>query len=68
MAIEERFKQATHAFALICKCRNSFDLPVDIVLDLFDKLVTPVTCMLYACEVWGFEKNRSTGKFTPQIS
>ena len=34
-------------FALLAKCRKCD-------LQLFDSLVTPV--MLYACEVWGFEK------------
>lgn len=28
-------------------------LPVDIQLDLFDRLVVPI--MIYGCEVWGFE-------------
>lgn len=65
IAIEELHKQASRAmFALFCKCRK-FDLPVNITLDLFDKLVTPV--MLYACEVWGFEKI-DIGKTTSQIS
>ena len=54
IAIEELHKQALRAmFALLNKCRK-LQLSVDVTLDLFDKLVTPV--MLYACEVWGFEK------------
>ena len=40
-------------FALLCKCRK-FDSHLDIRLELFDRLVTPV--MLYAYEVWRFEK------------
>ena len=47
--------QATKAmFALLSKGRR-LKLPVDIMLDLFDKTVLPV--LLYGCEVWGNEKN-----------
>ena len=47
--------QATKAmFALLSKGRR-LKLPVDIMLDLFDKTVLPV--LLYGCEVWGYEKN-----------
>lgn len=66
IVIKELHKQAFHAmFAVLCKFRKS-NLPVAVTLDLFDRLVTPV--MLYACEVWGFEKNRCARKTTPQIS
>ena len=54
IAIEELHKQASRAmYSLQCKCRT-LDLPVNVAVDLFDKLVSPV--MLYSCEVWGFEK------------
>lgn len=44
-------QQATRAmYALIGKSRK-FDLPVDMMLDLFNAMVKPV--MLYASEVWG---------------
>ena len=47
--------QATKAmFALLSNGRR-LKLPVDIMLDLFDKTVLPV--LLYGCEVWGYEKN-----------
>ena len=47
--------QATKAmFALLSKGRR-LKLPIDIMLDLFDKTVLPV--LLYGCEVWGCEKN-----------
>ena len=47
IAIKEICKQASRdMIALLCKCRK-FDLPVDIRLELFDRLVTPVmvVCM-----------------------
>lgn len=53
-AIEELHKQASNAmFAILSKCRK-FDLPVDVTLDVFDKLDTPV--MLFSFEVWQFER------------
>ena len=39
-------------FSLLNKS-NELGLPVDIQLELFDKLVPPV--MLYGCEIWGYE-------------
>ena len=46
--------QATKAmFALLSKGRR-LKLPIDIMLDLFDKTVVPV--LLYGCEVWGLWK------------
>ena len=41
-------------FALLSKGRV-LHLPVDVMLDLFDKTVLPI--MLYGCEVWGFGNN-----------
>ena len=47
--------QATKAmFALLSKGRR-LKLPIDIMLDLFDKMVVPV--LLYGCEVRGYENN-----------
>ncbi len=40
-------------FSLLSKC-SKFDIPTDIRLELFDQLVKAV--MLYACEVWGYER------------
>ena len=60
IAIEELHKQASRAmYSLLCKCRT-LDLPVNVAVDLFDKLVSPV--MLYSCEVWGFEKTERLEK------
>ena len=41
-------------FALLSKGRV-LQLPVDIMLEMFNKTVLPI--MLYGCEVWGFGKN-----------
>ena len=41
-------------FALLSKGRI-LQLPVDIMLDLFDKTVLPI--MLYGCEIWGYGNN-----------
>ena len=42
-------------FALLSK--GVLNLPVDIMLKLFDKTVLPI--MLYGCEIWGFDNNQS---------
>ena len=39
----------------------SLDLPIDILLELFDQLVIPV--LLYGSEVWGFEVIRNLEVF-----
>jgi hypothetical protein len=53
-ALDDLKNQASRAmFALLNKCRK-LNLPIDIRLELFDALVMPI--LLYACEVWGFEK------------
>ena len=39
-------------FSLLKKWRQ-FDIPVDLMLELFDKSVVPI--LFYGCEVWGFE-------------
>ena len=45
--------QATRAmFSLLSKGRR-LCLPIDIQLDLFDKIV--ISILLYGCEIWGFE-------------
>ena len=37
-------------FALLTKSRR-LCLPIDVILDLFDKIVLPI--LLYGCEIWG---------------
>ena len=38
-------------FSLQRKIRN-LNLPIDMQIDLFDKMITPI--LLYGCEIWGF--------------
>ena len=52
-AIEKQLQQGKKAFyALLTKIRK-LHLPVDLSLELFNHLVTPV--LTYGCEVWGFD-------------
>ena len=39
-------------YGLIGKCRK-LNLPFDVCLELFDRLIVPI--LTYGCEVWGFE-------------
>ena len=49
-SIEKQISQAKKAmFSLITKSRR-LQIPIDITLDLFDKLVLPI--LTYECEVW----------------
>ena len=41
-------------FSLLKKSRV-LNLPIDLQLDLFDKLVTPI--LLYGSEIWAYENN-----------
>ncbi|CAL4075680.1 unnamed protein product, partial [Meganyctiphanes norvegica] len=45
--------QAQRALFAIKAQKERYNLPVDIVLDLFDKMILPI--LLYGCEIWGFE-------------
>ena len=52
-AIKSLYDKGSKAiFSLLRKAR-SLQLPINLQLHLFDKVVTPV--ILYGCEVWGFE-------------
>ena len=52
-AIEKQMNQAHRALFGLKSKKEKFNLPIDIVLDLFDKLILPI--LLYGCEIWGFE-------------
>jgi hypothetical protein len=41
-------------FALLSRC-NTLNLPIDLQLDLFDKMVVPI--LTYGGEIWGFSNN-----------
>ncbi len=47
--------QTNRALFAIKSKKENYNLPTDIMLDLFDKIIFPV--LSYGCEVWGFEKN-----------
>ena len=52
-AIQKQINQAHRALFAIKSKKEKFNLPIDIVLDLFDKMILPI--LLYGCEIWGFE-------------
>ena len=52
-AIKKQLLQAQRALFAIKSKRDRLNLPVDIMLDLFDKMIMPI--LLYGCEIWGFE-------------
>ena len=51
-AIDKQVTQAKRALFGLKLKKENFDLPFDIVLDLFDKMILPI---LYGCEIWGYE-------------
>ena len=51
-AIQKQINQAHRALFVIKSKKEKFNLPIDIVLDLFDKMILPI--LLYGCEIWGF--------------
>ena len=53
-AMQKQINQAHRALFVIKSKKETFNLPIDIVLDLFDKMILPI--LLYGCEIWGFEK------------
>ena len=52
-AMQKQINQAHRALFAIKSKKEKFNLPIDIVLDLFDKMILPI--LLYGCEIWGFE-------------
>ena len=60
VAQKDLFERASRAmFALLKKCKSS-NLPIDIIIDLFEKTVVPI--LTYGCEVWGFGTNEIVNK------
>jgi len=51
-AIEKQINQAHRTLFVIKSKKEKFNLPIDIVLDLFDKMILPI--LLYGSEIWGF--------------
>ena len=56
-AIEKQINQAHRRLFVIKSKKEKFNLPIDIVLDLFDKMILPI--LLYGSEIWGFENLES---------
>ena len=56
-AIKKQILQAQRALFSIKAKKEMYNLPVDIMLDLFDKMILPI--LLYGCEIWGFENVES---------
>ena len=52
-AINKQMLQAQRALFVIKTKKETYNLPVDIVFDLFDKMIIPI--LLYGCEIWGYE-------------
>ena len=48
-------KQATKAMYYIIKKAKELLLPIDMQIDLFNKMVKPI--LLYGCECWGYGNN-----------
>ena len=52
-AMDKQITQANRALFAIKSKKDQYNLPTDIMLDLFDKMILPI--LLYGSEVWGFE-------------
>ena len=52
-AKKHRYDQAQKAMFSLLKTARGQELPIHVVLQLFQTMVVPV--MLYGCEIWGFE-------------
>ena len=54
IAQKDIYDRASRAmFALLKKC-NTLNLPVDVILDLFNKTIVPI--LSYGSEIWGFDE------------
>ena len=53
VAQNDLFQRASRAMFALIKKSKTLHLPIDILIELFDKTVTPV--LLYGCETWGFQ-------------
>ena len=60
-ALSKQVSQARRAmYSLIIKAKK-LRLPIDIELEMFDRLVVPI--LLYGCEVWGFSNIKQIESF-----
>ena len=61
IAKKDVYDRAARAmFSLIKKCKARH-LPIDLIIDMFDKTIIPI--LTYGCEVWGFGPNEIVNKF-----
>ena len=60
VAQKDLYDRATRAMFALLKKSQIHNLPLDLVLDLFDSMVLPV--LTYGCEIWGFEINECVCK------
>ena len=52
VAQKDMYDRASRAmFSLLKKCKKK-NLPVDVTIDMFNKMIVPI--LTYGCEVWGF--------------
>ena len=51
-AIDKQLMQAQRATFAIKFRQETYNLPVDIMIELFDKMIMPI--LLYGCEIWGY--------------
>ena len=59
--IEDRLDRGRRAMFLVLKKARTLNLPPDIQIDLFHKLVFPI--LSYGCEVWAYEDLDTIDKF-----
>ncbi len=50
---KNKFNQANKSMFALLKTIRQLSLPIDLQLELFDRVVVPV--LIYGCEVWGYE-------------
>ena len=53
VAQKDLYCRASRAMFSLLKKSQANNLPLDLMIDLFDSMVLPV--LLYGCEIWGFE-------------
>ena len=60
VAHKDLYDRASRAMlALLKKCKT-LNLPIDVILDLFEKTILPI--LTYGCELWGFEQFEALNK------
>ena len=55
VAQKDLFERGSRAMFALIKKSNTNNLPIDVILDMFDKMILPI--VTYGCEMWGFGNN-----------